>query len=224
LLFDTGHYGDRSILLDTLKNLKISPADVNYVILSHLHYDHCLNFPLFPYATVILSAKELQYAKEVSSGQRIDTALPDGIDYLLKNYQVQTFISELELNPNMKLFEVPGHTPGSIALQIKRTSNIVLCGDAIKNAWEFILGVPNTIYGCSSIDARESIEKIKACADIFIPGHDRPFSYKEGKIEFIGEICWAVLADLYPYKKEEEIFRLDTSKIRRHNVHATNVN
>jgi len=208
LLFDTGHYGDRGILLDTLKNLKISPEDISYVILSHLHYDHCLNLPLFPHATVILSAKELQYAKEVSSGQQVDTCLPDVIDYLLKNRKVQTFTSELELNSEIKVFETPGHTPGSIALRIKRTSNIVLCGDAIKNAWEFTLGVSDMVCNCPPIDAQKSIEKIKASGEIFIPGHDRPFSYKEGKIEFLGEIDWSISADLYPRKKGEKVLKL----------------
>lgn len=207
LLFDTGHYGDRYLLLEALENLKITPQDVTCVVLSHLHYDHCLNLTLFPRATFVLASRELQYAREVMAKQRIDYSIPDMLDSLLQNREIQAFDSELKLGSGIKVFETPGHTPGSVALQIKKTRDIVLCGDAIKNAWEFVLGEPDMVYG-SPLAARKSIQRIRNMGEILVPGHDRPFRQKEREIEFIGGTSWSISADLYPREKGSEIFRL----------------
>ena len=207
LLFDTGHYGDRYLLLEALENLKIAPQAVTYVVLSHLHYDHCLNLRLFPQATLVLASKELRYAREVMANQRIDYSIPEILESLLQNREIHVFSSELELGPGIKVFETPGHTPGSIALQIKRTRDIVLCGDAIKNAWEFVLGEADMVYG-SPLEARKSIQRIRNMGEVLIPGHDRPFRQKEREIEFIGGTSWSISADLYPREKGSEIFRL----------------
>ncbi|RLE15384.1 hypothetical protein DRJ04_00520 [Candidatus Aerophobetes bacterium] len=208
LLFDTGHYADRHLLLKALENLEITPEDITHVVLSHLHYDHCLNLTLFPQAITVLSSGELRYAREVIAGHKIDHSIPDMLDHLLQNRQIKTFTSEIELASGVKVFEVPGHTPGSIALQVKKSRSILLCGDAVKNAWEFVTGRPDVVYG-SPFAAQKSIQKIKDMGEVIIPGHDRPFCQKEGKIEFIGEINWSVSADFYPRKKGAEIFKLD---------------
>lgn len=212
LLFDVGHYGNRRILLNNLKNLKVSPGDINCIVLSHLHWDHCLNVSLFPNATIILSEKELKYAQDVVSGRQVDVAIPkEMIEYLSKHYKIRTFCDNVELNSKINIFETPGHTPGSIVLKIKENKNVILCGDAIKNIWEFTQGFSDMICGCSVDDTRKSINKIKACGEIFIPGHDRPFYIKEDKINFIGEIDWSIWADLYPYEKGKMVFRLNNS-------------
>lgn len=207
LLFDTGHYGDRHLLLKALEDLKITREDVSYVVLSHLHYDHCLNLTLFPRATFVLASKELQYAREVMANQRIDYSIPDTLDSLLRNREIQDFSSEVELEPGVKVFETPGHTPGSIALQIERIADIVLCGDAVKNAWEFVLGEPDMVYG-SRLAALKSIQRIDDMGEILVPGHDLPFRRREREIEFIGKVSWSISADLYPREKGSEIFRL----------------
>jgi glyoxylase-like metal-dependent hydrolase (beta-lactamase superfamily II) len=207
LLFDTGHYADRHLLLEALGNLKITPQAITCVVLSHLHYDHCLNLTLFPEATLVVASKELQYARQVIANQRVDYSIPDILDSLLQKREVRVFSSELELSPGIKVFETPGHTPGSIALQIKRSKDIVLCGDAIKNAWEFVLGRPDMVYHSLSL-AQQSIQRIRKMGEIIIPGHDRPFHQKGEEIEFIGRTSWSILAELYPGEKGCEIFRL----------------
>ena len=44
-----------------LKAIGIDPADVEDVIISHMHYDHCGNHALFPKARYHLQESEMQY-------------------------------------------------------------------------------------------------------------------------------------------------------------------
>ncbi|MCF8104273.1 MAG: MBL fold metallo-hydrolase, partial [Desulfohalobiaceae bacterium] len=67
-LFDTGHQADRHLLVDALTQRALTPADIKHVVLSHLHFDHILNLPLFKRAKVYISQAELDYAKLVCEG------------------------------------------------------------------------------------------------------------------------------------------------------------
>lgn len=209
LLFDTGHYGDRSLLLEALSKAGLSPIDIRYVVLSHLHYDHCLNLPLFPQATVMLAKRELEYAREVFAGRRVDYAIPDFVEGLIKSRQIRFIDSELTVDSRISISETPGHTPGCVALRFQGTSSIVFCGDAIKNAWEFLGGAPSMVYGDPSA-ARDSIQRIKKWGTTFVPGHDRAFRTGTEGIEFLTQIEWSVTGDVYPREKDAEIFRLVT--------------
>ncbi|MCH3779592.1 MBL fold metallo-hydrolase, partial [Campylobacter coli] len=40
----------------------VAPADITDVVLTHAHYDHAVNFTLFPNATIWIGARELQWA------------------------------------------------------------------------------------------------------------------------------------------------------------------
>ena len=51
-LFDTGHYSDRHLLITALSEAGVSPNSITHVVLSHLHFDHALNIPLFKNAIV----------------------------------------------------------------------------------------------------------------------------------------------------------------------------
>ena len=62
-LVDVGHVGRRTLLLQRLRERGLEPSDIHGVILTHAHWDHCLNVDLFPNATLYLSAAEHEYAR-----------------------------------------------------------------------------------------------------------------------------------------------------------------
>ena len=47
ILIDTGHFGNRTHLIKALENNGIDPKNIEIVVLTHLHWDHCLNIDLF---------------------------------------------------------------------------------------------------------------------------------------------------------------------------------
>ena len=190
ILFDTGHYGDRCKLVDTFQKHKIDIKKVKYVILSHLHWDHCANISLFPKATIILSSKELDYGKKVIEGSIIDDDYPiEILEHLINKSKYITVENTFELSQNLLIFESPGHTIGSISLHIKNDANpIIIAGDAVISGEEFKSGRSNIICLNSSIlKIKESIDKIKKIGKIIIPGHDLPFWNINGDVKYIGD-------------------------------------
>lgn len=195
-LFDTGHYSDRNLLLSALSKAGIEPKDIRHVVLSHLHFDHILNLPLFPRAEVYVSQAEIDYAEQVAAGSTVDHAVPDFWEFLLWNRSVHRVEKEHELGPGCGLTVRPGHTPGGIVMLCRGSENTAVCGDVIKNAWEAASGRPD--MAASAADAAESIRVVMAQADVIIPGHDRPFRHFQGGLEFLAPFQWEVRTNLYP--------------------------
>src|SRR3954464_11355306 len=52
VLGDVGSFGQRQPLLDELARLGQSPADVTDVLLTHSHWDHSVNWVMFPRAQI----------------------------------------------------------------------------------------------------------------------------------------------------------------------------
>lgn len=196
ILFDTGNWGDREELLLQLHLKGLDPRDIDIVILSHLHFDHCINLPLFTKAEVVTSEEAFKYAKNV----RDDLFIPEWIvDYLLSIRERVRFIKgDTELDEGIALIETPGHTPGSLSCLVRKGGpRVVLAGDAVKNAYEFVSGTPDMSRDMEA--SRQTIKKIAQHADIIIPGHDRAFSFDGDRIAYIGHAQFEIKARSNPY-------------------------
>lgn len=115
-LFDTGHYSDRHILVAALAKAGASADEIRHVVVSHLHFDHVLNLPLFKNAAIYITRAELDYADQVLAGKVEDHSIPDFWPSLLKNRQVRVVDDLLELSSRVSLVHLPGHTPGCLAM------------------------------------------------------------------------------------------------------------
>lgn len=168
-LFDTGGYGERAVLLERLRCLGIMPSDIQGIFLSHFHFDHALNYRFFPNAEIYLHSIEYEYAK---ANNYHDVAVPDEfLEPLEKSGRLRLVRKEQEILPGLTILEVPGHTPGCMAVKlVHKGKRYVLAGDAVKNLAELVSG-----QVAMSLDAEaseKSISKIRAEADFVIPGHD----------------------------------------------------
>ncbi|MCL7749512.1 MBL fold metallo-hydrolase [Halalkalibacter alkaliphilus] len=168
-LFDTAGYNERLVLLEKLKALGIYKEDINGIFLSHLHFDHALNWTLFPKATIYLNKKELYYGLNSKS----DVFVPDFHPEQIQKWQSLHFVFDGEEVDGMTILHVPGHTPGMIALDI---NGKLLVSDAIKNRCELIHGPLGNTWNKEL--AKKSIQKIKDRAQVIYPGHDVPLMRK----------------------------------------------
>jgi len=110
-------YGQPAELLDSLKAAGLVPDDIDIVINSHLHFDHCgwntvRNnggvVPTFPKANYYVQEGEWKHAHE---------NLRDGVSYFTENYdplvesgQMQLLRGNQQIVPGVSVEVFPGHT------------------------------------------------------------------------------------------------------------------
>ena len=120
--------------LGQLKSLGLRPQDINYVINSHYHFDHCGGNKHFKTACTICHAKELEvcgcpqpfehfgysdlsFAPEIAR-KNGKTLPPDpALDMYTPTFQ--TLQGDQEIAKGMWLFETPGHTAGHYSMMVE---------------------------------------------------------------------------------------------------------
>ena len=207
-LFDTGHYNDRTLLREALNKRGLEPDDIRHVILSHLHFDHVLNLPLFKNAEVILCEEEIHYAEKVCDGLEQDDAIPDFWSALLDRRRVHTVKDALIIGDELEVVCLPGHTPGCLSLFYAGNQSVTVCGDVIKNGWEIVTGGATA----QSLDhdlSRKSINIIEQRGGVIIPGHDRPLRLNNEGLEYLGEFSWEIYGNVFPQPQDEVFLTLD---------------
>jgi N-acyl homoserine lactone hydrolase len=112
-------------LLHRLSQLELAPADIDYVINTHLHFDHAGNNDLLGAATFFVQREQYEVAKDNPSYPNQYWNLP-ALSYELLD-------GEQELFSGVRVLPTPGHTPGhqSVQLSLAETGSVILCGDAI---------------------------------------------------------------------------------------------
>ena len=118
--FDGTHAG--------LSALGISAADIEIVIDTHLHDDHCSgNFrlnaagvrqPAFPNAAYLVQRNEYQDATQPNERTRA-TYLPDNYVPLYETGQLELLDGDSEIVPGVTAIVTPGHTPAHMSIRIE---------------------------------------------------------------------------------------------------------
>jgi len=112
-------YGQPAKLLDNLAAAGISPGDIDIVINSHLHFDHCgwntvrdssgKVVPTFPRARYYAPEGEWQYARRPSERDAI-SYLPENYDPLVESGQMTLLKGGEEILPGISVKTFSGHT------------------------------------------------------------------------------------------------------------------
>lgn len=146
-----GRYQDTDPV-ELLARLDVRPADVDHVVVTHLHYDHCGNVSLFPNATVSLARSELD-AWSGQLGQRnlmrwlVEPAEVQMIMELQREGRALLVDSASEVLPGITVSRVGGHTPGQSIVQVRTTAGpIVLASDAMHFYKEAELDRPYNLF------------------------------------------------------------------------------
>lgn len=138
---------DHHLLLENLAAVGVMPQDLDYVILSHLHFDHAGGLLptykemqagrrelVFPRARFIVGAKAWERALNPHSRDRA-SFIPE-LNQLLKDSGrliiYPTDALPKELASKFEFLESEGHTPGQMHTLFKGSrQNVFFCGDLI---------------------------------------------------------------------------------------------
>src|SRR4029077_4620712 len=120
-------FGQPAQLLDNLAVAGISPEDIDIVINTHLHFDHCgwntiLGdggiVPTFPNAKYYAPEGEWQHGKLQLERDAI-SYMSDNYDPLIKTGQMELLQGDREIVPGISVKVFPGHTQTMQAVIIK---------------------------------------------------------------------------------------------------------
>ena len=90
--------------------------------------------------------------------------------------------------PGCRVIELPGHSPGSIGLEVETDDGLCLVtGDAVHHAGVAVAG-QNPLVFWNAAQADASVRRIAEASErdgaLIYPGHDLPFRLREGEVEY----------------------------------------
>jgi N-acyl homoserine lactone hydrolase len=165
VLVDTGVGGPQHMLddwrvvnrsvADALAELDMSPADIDLVINTHLHFDHCGQNAVFKHAPIYVQRAE------VARSKRESPELYKWFDFM--NARFELLDGDAEILPGLSVLSTPGHTEGHQCVMV--SSSDLLIGDAAYTPAVYAdpeLKIPGQ---ASDVTAwRESLSRIHALA------------------------------------------------------------
>jgi glyoxylase-like metal-dependent hydrolase (beta-lactamase superfamily II) len=175
VLIDTGQYMHRDVLMKRLEEAGLRRDDVTAIAVTHSHWDHCINFPLFPKAQIFIGRKELEWAAKQAPGDYPIAELH--VERLLQMKNVERLDDGDRFLPGIDAIATPGHTPGHMGYIAKGArAEYIFTGDAIKNSAELCAQrVDMTLDLPRSLDAIRRVRERAASnpENTIVFGHDR---------------------------------------------------
>jgi N-acyl homoserine lactone hydrolase len=150
MVVDTGSPFRLEMMRDALAEAHVEASDVDIVVNTHLHSDHCGGNDFFTDAVKLAHRLERPPigSMKVEDGHK----LAEGVSIRC----------------------TPGHTAGSISVLVESDMRYAICGDAIPTRANYETRAPPAIHIDRTL-AVESMDGLIEWADVIVPGHDSPF-------------------------------------------------
>lgn len=161
-----------------LEAIGVKPEDIEYVIFTHIHWDHAGNNELFPNAKFLCQRKEFESVTNPDS-PKIGYDLPE----ILK-YKYELIDGDQQIFDGISAILTPGHTEGMQCLVVDtEEGKVVLTGDLItlQESFRYDPPVCNGLFADENCLAQmyEGVNKVAAITKKILPGHD-PNVFAEG--------------------------------------------
>ena len=171
-------------IMDQLKRVGYQPEDIGYVVLSHLHWDHCYFMNRFTKARFFVHPKEIEFSRDPLPPFLLPYEHPiTGLRPPAEGLNLEPVTQGVEIIPGVSVLETPGHSMGDITVCVNAQSGEYLCvGDAIMHM-DNIKEVKEMHYTVSPpgrflnmIECYRSLELLKNRAkspDFLLASHDK---------------------------------------------------
>jgi glyoxylase-like metal-dependent hydrolase (beta-lactamase superfamily II) len=160
-------------LLPSLAGVGLAPDDIDMVVNSHFHTDHCGCNQFFRKATILAHAREVEAAQ---------AAVSEMSGYLRADWDcgrpIETVDGEKDLfgDGRAVLVPLPGHTPGSLGalVSLDRDGQFLLTSDAVALRANLDADSPprNTWNVEAQLTSFEEVRRIERSGATVICGHD----------------------------------------------------
>jgi N-acyl homoserine lactone hydrolase len=186
-----GSGGGHASLRKALGTAGLTPEQIQFVVVTHLHYDHGSNLDLFPGACVILQRDELAHAVDPVPTQRLFYFKEASINLLSRKRpsKLRLMDGDFQLQEGFDVLKVPGHTPGmQVPIVATARGKVGLVSDlgdhyrnwypadprATRHPMNYLADsfLPGGIRSESERVYQDSMRRVMNAADIVIPAHD----------------------------------------------------
>ncbi len=153
---------------DALATYGLKPEDIDIIIHTHLHNDHCENDYKCTNARVYVQKKEYEFFLD-----------PHPLDHryfpdLLDDVEVVQVDGDQEIVEGIQVLLTPGHTVGGQSVAVNTSQGKAVITGFCCNEQNFPANGPVVASGVhiNAIDAYESARRVREMADILLPLHD----------------------------------------------------
>ncbi len=168
---------------DALERAGRAPGEVDYVVHTHLHFDHVGADGQLDGATVFVHRDELRQAR---SPEPFELLSYSDRQFDNPRVQVELLDGDAEVLPGIVLLETPGHSAGHCSVLLRGESGrlLLFCGDASYTAQN----LERTVISGFHVDPVESVRSLRrlqrlaarTSATLFFP-HD-PVSFESYRL------------------------------------------
>jgi len=162
-----------------LQKLGLEVRDIDYVIVTHSHYDHTANLRRFPRAKAIIQEAELEQIRHPFPYTQ--PRLPKDFQELFEGVRWEVIKGDTRIDDQIELLFTPGHSAGGQSVSVKTAQ-----GTAVITGWcchrenfdppaefkakgfPFTIGVSHT----NPVELYESTLRVMELADLIIPCHE----------------------------------------------------
>lgn len=137
MIWDTGNSvgtaatAPKTSLVDLLAQLKITPAQVKFVGISHYHGDHTGQVSAFPQSTLLIGKGDWDALNDAKSAAA--ASAPMFSNWISGGSKVEPLAGDKDVfgDGTVIMLNMPGHTPGhhSLLVKLKETGNVLITGD-----------------------------------------------------------------------------------------------
>jgi N-acyl homoserine lactone hydrolase len=186
-----GTGGGHESLRIALAAVKLRPEDIQFVLLTHMHFDHASNLDLFPQACVVVQRDELFAAVDPVPTQRIYYRRDTIIELINRKRPsgLRLIDTDLEFAAGVSLLKVPAHTPGfQVPIVTTAKGRVALVSDlgdhyrywfpadprASNKPMRFLAGtfLPSSIRSEGERTYVAAMQRVVDHSDIVVPSHD----------------------------------------------------
>jgi glyoxylase-like metal-dependent hydrolase (beta-lactamase superfamily II) len=189
VLVDTGFGAEvgtrrgRTCLVDpvaALAGLGVAPADIDHVVISHLHYDHVGNVAAFGGAQLTVQRRELSFwtspgPRTAACDALVEPAEIECLEAAVRRGRARVIDGDAEITPGVRVHLVGGHTPGQLVTSVQTGSGtVVLASDAVHFEEEMRLDRPHAlVHDVAAM--RAAYARLRGWAQdgaVIVAGHD----------------------------------------------------